>query len=589
MTATDFQVDADPWSYVGISRGGVLHGAALIDGAGSVMVPIEAFGTPGEIDLVVTCQNREPYITTVMVIAPDGPYVVYDDHDINDLAGGNDDGLINCGETILMGLQLKNVGPDTAFNVEATLSTVDTFVTMLEDYENYGTVPGDNGLAYIADAFQFKVASTAPDGHRISFQIDVTGTNRDLWQGSFNATVHSPIVAYVSVAINDVTGNGNGILDPGETADLVVTVENTGSASATAVTAILTEDDLYVSISDDYGDFGDLAASGGVGDNSLDVFTVSADGACPMGHDMTFTVELSSSSGYAALMDFGIVVGDREAVYFDDFSFDQGWTGMGGSAEWTVGPAVGGTGGSGVGDPAEDHSPGDNNYVLGNDLTPGTGGAYENNISGTHWAYSPVIDCFDYTGVQLTFYRWLGIESSTYDHAYFQVFNGTAWVTLFENGATMDDGSWTEQSFDLTDYADDNDLFQIRFGLGGTDGSGQYCGWNIDDITLKGYNQGTGTPQLDLATPEVSDTLFEGDATVDSILIRNTGDGRLKVRFSSSDSWLSFYLGWNTILAYDSAYIEVGVSTAGLPCGDHTGTLSFETTLISQHPLLLST
>ena len=46
-----------------------------------------------------------------------------------------------------------------------------------------------------------------------------------VWTSFFNVTAHAPNVAYLSVTVNDVSGNNNGILDPGETAPVVITLQ----------------------------------------------------------------------------------------------------------------------------------------------------------------------------------------------------------------------------------------------------------------------------------------------------------------------------------------------------------------------------
>jgi hypothetical protein len=181
---------------------------------------------------------------------------------------------------------------------------------------------------------------------------------------------------------------------------------------------------------------------------------------------------------------------DFVIAFEGDFSGNSGWTGLGGNGEWTIGEAAGGTGGDQYGgpDPELDHSPTSDNGVLGNDLTPGNGGDYEANLNSTYWVTSPVIDCSDYRGVVLSFYRWLGVERNLYDHAYLQAFDGDSWETVFENGeTTIDESEWTRFDYNLSEIADGNADFQIRFGIGETDHAWQYCGWNIDDLTVKGY------------------------------------------------------------------------------------------------------
>ena len=175
-------------------------------------------------------------------------------------------------------------------------------------------------------------------------------------------------------------------------------------------------------------------------------------------------------------------------IFFDDFSQDLGWTGYGGEGEWTRGAPMGGLGDDEYGgpDPLEDHSPDPNNFVVGNDLTQADGD-YEASLGEVYWLTSPIIDCAGLVDVQLKYWRWLGVERNLYDHAYFQVFDGTNWVTKWQNpGESIDEVFWSQQVVDVSAQADNNANFQIRFGIGTTDGSWQYCGWNIDDVSIIG-------------------------------------------------------------------------------------------------------
>ncbi len=226
-------------------------------------------------------------------------------------------------------------------------------------------------------------------------------------------------------------------------------------------------------------------------------------------------------------------------AYEDDFSTNKGWTGLGGSGEWTIGPAVGGVGDDSYGgpDPSQDHSPSSDNRVLGNDLTSGDGD-YERNLNNTYWVTSPVIDCSDLVGVSLTFYRWLGVEGDDYDNAYIQVFDGTSWVQIFDNGpGTIDDGSWREMDYDVSAYADGNSGFQVRYGIGRTDSGWEYCGWNIDDLAVTGYSC--------VPLPELSATLTpDEDPTIvpqGGVFGMTAGVTNLESGPASADVWLGAY------------------------------------------------
>ena len=66
-TTTSINVQAVPGSYVGISRDNVLHGAGYIGDSGSATISLTPFGSEGSADIVVTCQNRVPYASTITV------------------------------------------------------------------------------------------------------------------------------------------------------------------------------------------------------------------------------------------------------------------------------------------------------------------------------------------------------------------------------------------------------------------------------------------------------------------------------------------------------------------------------------------
>ncbi len=78
LSDTSMTVQADPGSYVGISMGGELHGAGYIDNSGSVTIPITEFDSVGTADIVVSGQNRVPYVSTIQVVSGTNTYVCGD-------------------------------------------------------------------------------------------------------------------------------------------------------------------------------------------------------------------------------------------------------------------------------------------------------------------------------------------------------------------------------------------------------------------------------------------------------------------------------------------------------------------------------
>ncbi|MDD3527812.1 MAG: GEVED domain-containing protein, partial [Bacteroidales bacterium] len=88
--------------------------------------------------------------------------------------------------------------------------------------------------------------------------------------------------------------NNNGFLDPGETASMVVTIQNAGSSNASAVMAQLTSTDLYVSVLTSAPQaIGTLAP----GITGTATFTVHAAANTPFGHTAELTLNMTAAMG----------------------------------------------------------------------------------------------------------------------------------------------------------------------------------------------------------------------------------------------------------------------------------------------------
>ncbi len=189
-------------------------------------------------------------------------------------------------------------------------------------------------------------------------------------------------------------------------------------------------------------------------------------------------------------------IGSTEGTIAFPLDSDPGWTTEG---QWAWGQPTGGGGQYGEPDPTSGHT-GPN--VYGYNLS----GDYTNGMSETHLT-SAAIDCSDLEGAHLTFWRWLGVEQPTYDHAYVRVSNnGSNWITLWSNSAEVADSSWQFQEFDIASVADGQSTVYLRWTMGTTDGSWQYCGWNIDDIEITGLQTGGGEGDCNAnAVPDACD------------------------------------------------------------------------------------
>jgi len=140
-------------------------------------------------------------------------------------------------------------------------------------------------------------------------------------------------------------------------------------------------------------------------------------------------------------------------------------------------------------------------------------GNYPNYMGSTIWATSPVMNCSSCSGSwELSFMKRLGVESASYDHAYVSVKGATgSWSTVYSSGYTSD-SSFYQQTISISNYVANNPAFQVRFGIGTTDGSVTYTGWNIDDVSVMPSGTGVSSGEGNwTSAPFSPSTLGQGE------------------------------------------------------------------------------
>ncbi len=189
--------------------------------------------------------------------------------------------------------------------------------------------------------------------------------------------------------------------------------------------------------------------------------------------EIAYDPALAPASPYSRITAWGVIY-----ALDLDLESDPGWSTEG---MWAFGQPTGGGGQYGGPDPDSGYT---GNNVYGYNLN----GDYENYLPERHLT-SDAIDCSELETVRVQFRRWLGVERAVYDHAYFRVSNnGTNWTTIWQNDSEISDSSWKLLDYDISPYAAGQSNVYLRWTMGTTDSSWQYCGWNLDDIQVLGFH-----------------------------------------------------------------------------------------------------
>ncbi len=100
-----------------------------------------------------------------------------------------------------------------------------------------------------------------------------------------------PFITFLRCFVDD---GGNGRLDPGENANLYVTLKNVGNATATGVIAVIRSNSSFITFPDSFASYGDIAPNDTARGQA---FPVSVSSAIPPGTRVTFTLQVTSNEG----------------------------------------------------------------------------------------------------------------------------------------------------------------------------------------------------------------------------------------------------------------------------------------------------
>ncbi len=255
--------------------------------------------------------NVIPFQGILYVVQPTGPYVVKESYSINDVSGGNANGLMDYGETNLLNLTMKNVGVQQADNVVVTLNTADTYITITDNIAYYGTIAAGS-TAIVTDGFAYLVSNSIPELHPVLIEVTATSGTEN-WVSYFSIFAHAPVLEYSDFVLSDPMGNNNGKFDPGETVNMSISIANSGSSEAFGVLGELIENDPFVMVNSLQMNFGNI--SGGA--SSSAIFSVSAAFNTPAGHLVEFTLSLNADLGISGAFGLGVIIGQIPVLILD--------------------------------------------------------------------------------------------------------------------------------------------------------------------------------------------------------------------------------------------------------------------------------
>ncbi|MCD4793369.1 MAG: T9SS type A sorting domain-containing protein [Bacteroidales bacterium] len=485
-----FTTDA-PFARVGLMQNDVLIGRAVADATGNAVVDLfDPISSAEDISVSIIAHNKNRHLGTITVFS-DQPYVVYNS---NALSGSPD-----YNQSIDLSVAMENVGSVSTTGVEVTLSVNDENITITDATETYGDFDAGQTIE-ITDAFAFDISDDVPDQHSVLFTLTATTGGYD-WESTFPIVLNAPVPQVAFDGINDTEGdlvftstavtavdegaaynydisvlanggNGDGLLDPGETVSVTVNASNIGHANFHNVICTLSSTNQYVTINgDEYNNLETIE----INQTKPAVFSITIDEDTPLGEviDLTFTL---TGGEYSEIINVNIPVG----LIIEDFE-----TGDFNSYDWTT----------------------SNWIITTDDVHEGT---YSSKSDIYHQAnttaYIQIVLNGVTAGSEVSFWSKVSSEPD-YDYLKFYI-----------DGSVVDQWagqvSWGEHTYDLS-----GGTHTLKWAYIKDEYVDNYsdCAW-IDYITLPAFTSKSGSKSITITAPTLPSWLSfndNGDGTAD--------------------------------------------------------------------------
>ncbi len=237
------------------------------------------------------------------------------------------------------------------------------------------------------------------------------------------------------------------------------------------------------------------------------------------------------------LLFFTYKANSQIVIFYDSFDggAQAGWTtgatGVNGGANnhnsWVVGVPKGGKGINittnpvkkvGNPDPVTDYTTTNTiNMVYGQGIQldgteEGVSSYYSNS---NEWILTPAINCSNYMGVRLSFWRWANIQR-TYDSSFVEISTDKIkWTKLAQN-SSYTDLVWKQVSIDISIYANRKATVYIRWRTR-SNATIANSGYNLDDVSV------TGTDMTNVVWDGSSSTIWSTKANWNTNLVPDSG------------------------------------------------------------------
>lgn len=298
---------ANAWVTLSINQGtdNIIISRAYTDAEGFVYLPFSQEIDAGNIVITISKPNFLPLQQNISIGSGSlvgNPVWIDDDNEGNSSGNGND--AANAGETVEAYFALRNTSENAINNITGSVSCSSHWITITDSLVNFNSInAGENATSTIPVIMQ--LSSQTPNNTLLKFVLQLTDSSG----GSYNLPCYFSVTdAELSFISHQIVDGGNSVLEPGETASLLVTLQNIGSLDALNLNVELFTDNDLVEVLDSLSTFGTISVGEQV-TNATNNFLIRGRSELVKGMIIPMRMRITNQAGFLQWITFQLTIG----------------------------------------------------------------------------------------------------------------------------------------------------------------------------------------------------------------------------------------------------------------------------------------
>lgn len=250
----------------------------------------------GNLELSIVSKKYLPFYKQVPVNYSSSKHLYVSNYSISDNpaspAVGNNNGIVESGESIELSISLKNNGLTAASNVTLNASTNSQYITINNGLLSFGSVSSQQTVSS-SQPIQLSIDPTTPNGEKIVLDLlckdGVTYDNSCI----IEFEVHKMVPEIDLIDISTTSNNNN--INPSDQAEFNFVIDNISMGTAQNMSGVLTTNDPDATIAVSTGDFTNAASNSHFSSKSS--YYVDIASSYTTSSQLTFNLKLTNDFG----------------------------------------------------------------------------------------------------------------------------------------------------------------------------------------------------------------------------------------------------------------------------------------------------